>query len=283
MSIVEIVKESINYTLSDPKKLLMVGILLVLTDFFEVASSLGVNGIPLGIFGIITIIFTLLFVGYEYRIIESTIAGFIDLPEINNWPEMFINGIKILIVGIIYYIPLFATLLLVLLAFIGGGDYPLYSSYAPVLLLIIVLLGIIINPILLVSLVNMVYHEKFSAAFKFREIFMRLSHIGLINLVIWYFLSFLLIAALSIIQTIITVFFNFIGLEIVGILLISLTVNTFFSIYIFRSLTLIYLNGIPGYLICGTCGGYYELQHGESPEDFEDCQCGGKLEYKKIA
>lgn len=32
------------------------------------------------------------------------------------------------------------------------------------------------------------------------------------------------------------------------------------------------------YLICYKCGGHYELQPGESPEDFEDnCECGGVL------
>ena len=34
-----------------------------------------------------------------------------------------------------------------------------------------------------------------------------------------------------------------------------------------------------GYLVCEKCGGYYKLQKGESPEDFENCQCGGKLSY----
>jgi hypothetical protein len=35
-----------------------------------------------------------------------------------------------------------------------------------------------------------------------------------------------------------------------------------------------------GYLICDKCKGYYELQHGESPENFSDiCKCGGKLKY----
>jgi hypothetical protein len=37
-----------------------------------------------------------------------------------------------------------------------------------------------------------------------------------------------------------------------------------------------------GYLICDKCGGYYELQTGESPDDFDDeCECGGKLEHAK--
>ncbi|NYB51021.1 MAG: protease htpX [Methanobacteriaceae archaeon] len=39
-------------------------------------------------------------------------------------------------------------------------------------------------------------------------------------------------------------------------------------------------NKNPGYLVCDNCGGYYELQPGESPEDFADeCDCGGKLEH----
>ncbi|OPX58031.1 MAG: hypothetical protein A4E25_01900 [Methanobacterium sp. PtaB.Bin024] len=34
-----------------------------------------------------------------------------------------------------------------------------------------------------------------------------------------------------------------------------------------------------GYLKCEKCGGYYELQEGESPDDFDVCNCGGKLVY----
>jgi hypothetical protein len=36
-----------------------------------------------------------------------------------------------------------------------------------------------------------------------------------------------------------------------------------------------------GYLICEKCSGYYKLQKGESLEDFEMCECGGKLKFKK--
>ena len=35
-----------------------------------------------------------------------------------------------------------------------------------------------------------------------------------------------------------------------------------------------------GYLVCEKCGGYYKLQPDESPDDFEQCQCGGKLEFR---
>jgi hypothetical protein len=33
------------------------------------------------------------------------------------------------------------------------------------------------------------------------------------------------------------------------------------------------------FVICEECSGYYELQEGESPDDFEACQCGGNLKY----
>lgn len=37
-----------------------------------------------------------------------------------------------------------------------------------------------------------------------------------------------------------------------------------------------------GYLICVKCGGYYELQPGEKPEDFSnECKCGGELIYSE--
>jgi hypothetical protein len=37
-----------------------------------------------------------------------------------------------------------------------------------------------------------------------------------------------------------------------------------------------------GHLICEKCGGYYRLKAGESPDDFECCQCGGELKYYDI-
>ena len=36
-----------------------------------------------------------------------------------------------------------------------------------------------------------------------------------------------------------------------------------------------------GYLVCKDCGYYYELQPGETANDFDKCQCGGKLIYRK--
>lgn len=34
-----------------------------------------------------------------------------------------------------------------------------------------------------------------------------------------------------------------------------------------------------GYLVCYSCGGYYRLKPGESPDQYKRCCCGGKLKY----
>lgn len=37
-----------------------------------------------------------------------------------------------------------------------------------------------------------------------------------------------------------------------------------------------------GFLFCDKCGGYYELQEGESSDDFDlECECGGKIHFTK--
>lgn len=38
----------------------------------------------------------------------------------------------------------------------------------------------------------------------------------------------------------------------------------------------------PGYLVCESCGGFYELQTHEKYTDFDKCHCGSKLKYKKV-
>lgn len=35
------------------------------------------------------------------------------------------------------------------------------------------------------------------------------------------------------------------------------------------------------YLICQSCGGYYELEEDESPQDYDYCRCGGELIYSE--
>jgi hypothetical protein len=93
------------------KKILIYGILTMI-------SSLGIAtlviGMVLGIKNVVKII--LLFLigyiicgflinGYKFRIIKTSLNGVAELPEFKSWIEMFIDGIKVSIVVIVYLLP----------------------------------------------------------------------------------------------------------------------------------------------------------------------------------
>ena len=59
--------------------------------------------------------------------------------------------------------------------------------------------------------------------------------------------------------------------------------------YGFRGMSLIYAkkkyrnehkkSSESGFIFCEKCNGYYELQPGEYKENFDNCDCGGKLKF----
>jgi hypothetical protein len=100
---------------------------------------------------------------------------------------------------------------------------------------------------------------------------------------------------LAIISWIVTdyVFNGFIGGSADTLVLVLLTLAIYYGIcgviggiigiFIKRRITSTKSSdGSKGYLVCAECGGYYELQPGESPEDYEECECGGKLNYSTL-
>ena len=75
---------------------------------------------------------------------------------------------------------------------------------------------------------------------------------------------------------------------IIGYLLIQLMgqskiIRNFFSKLRYKNYRSFKENelGNSGYIVCEKCRGYYKLEKGESPDDFDRCQCGGSLKYYK--
>lgn len=123
---------------------------------------------------------------------------------------------------------------------------------------------------------------EIGAAFRFREIRNKITNIGWINFIKWYLITIVLTIALGIALIIAVVYIsvfiqNIINFNISKFLLAMIIAPLF--MYVCRSAVLFYMSGGMGFLVCEECGGYYELKQGESPEDFDTCQCGGKLKY----
>jgi hypothetical protein len=285
MKIGEIVKDSLKYPLSDWKKFLILGIFVVFNSLNFILQSLGVDKLLISMLSIVGLLFGVLVFGYEIRILKLSLAGVSKLPPFNHWIELITNGISVIVVGIAYAIPLIFIIIfggLSLGLTIGSIGTNIATIFLVILIAIIFLYLIIIYPIFLMSLANMAFYDSdIGAAFKFREIFNKISNIGWGNLIVWYITTGIICLIIVFLGAVIEVFFTLIGLKVIGVILLPLIVFPYMSIYIFRSVALFYLSEDLGYLECEKCGGYYELQPGESSKDFEKCQCGGDLKYNK--
>ncbi len=285
MNIGEIIGDAVRYPLSDPKKLFIFGIIFVFATLYPNFMTKGTPNLPLILilFALALIAFVFIF-GYELRILRATLAGFTEIPEFDDPIDMFIDGLKVVVVGIVYTILLAIIfgILFLLVALVAG-----LTNLVFIFIILVVIIALFSYPLILMSLTNMVYNNsEIEAALKFGEIFNKISNIGWGNFLVWYLVTGIIYLILAVIGVLIIGIFSLIQLKIIGGILYPLIIGSYMSFFIYRSAALFYMSGDYetrnlGYLECDTCKGYYELQNGESPEDFSECECGGKLVHRK--
>lgn len=148
----------------------------------------------LTLFGVIILPLYLPLAGYAVRIMQQTIEGESpSLPEWDDWGELFLDGLRFTIVGIVYNLPalLFLCCAYVLWAF----SFPLMSQTGPepppemmfaTMIPFFVLMGvgtILSLPLVFLSLVaasRLVAEDSLSSAFQFGEVW-RLARVGFGN------------------------------------------------------------------------------------------------------
>ena len=179
---------------------------------------------------ICSIIFPLIY-GYAMRIYK----GATPAPELENWGGLFIDGIKLLIVGIVYFIPVFIVAFLVVggsaLSGIAGGDVAALGAMG-IGMLVLVVLTIIIALIVPIAYIRFARMESFGEAFNFGAIFEHIGKIGWID----YIIAILIMGiVLGIIQFILML------IPILGQLLLFILMPAFI-IFAARYMTLVYDN-----------------------------------------
>ena len=197
---------------------------------------------------IISCIIFPLFMGYMMRIYRGTNPA----PELNEWGSMFIDGIKLWVVEIIYALPVifldFVLLGTASVAFVSTlktsatGLYIDPNAMIGLLLgiffgsLIIVIVAVVIGLITATAFVRFARTGSFSEAFNFTEIF---SHIGKIG---WmtYIVALLMLVIMVGIVTVVSLVIPYIGFVVFLILL------PFLGVFTARYLSLLYdLGGTP--------------------------------------
>jgi hypothetical protein len=165
---------------------------------------------------IATIILFIPMTGYVMKIYR----GAKPAPEVDDWGTLFIDGIKLMIVGVIYFIPVIIISFIASAAMVGaalsGNPSAVMTGMAGagVLGFVILILEIIIGLILPMAAIRFARTNNFGEAFNFNAILAHIGKIGWINYIIAliivaivigipvaiiYFILFMLMLALSII------------------------------------------------------------------------------------
>ncbi len=227
MEIGEIISDALKYPSSDWTKVIILGIIFIAS---------------------IVIVPIFLAMGYLFRIIKATLAGSDELPDFDEIGDMFVDGLKILVVGIVYAIPLIiiAAILSAIFGFsqptamntgtlTGFGLFGFVTGY-----IIYLIVGIIIGLVEYMAIANMaLYDGELGAAFRFSEVLERISMVGWGKYIIWYVIMVLLgiVAALIAGLTFII---------LIGFILAPLIIFPYFSMFGARSLALLFASSEEG-------------------------------------
>lgn len=272
MEISQIIKDAVKYPFLDWKKLLILGVLIVMgsiTLFFKLGTT---NNVLL-VFSVGLVLLTGFLVnGYIYRIIKSSLDGVDKLPEFDEWKAMFTDGFKIFIIFIAYLtVPTIIISFLILLSIgldfssfeqsytslVGNGLNPLIFLSSGILqglenifvisfdvvsfpFPFVLSYVILIMPIFFVAIANMAYEGEFKDAFRLIEILEIIRDIGWIKLIKWYTLTVTIFLTLFIIDDVISYLLFLLNSPSVSIIL-NLILIPYIYIFYGRAIALFYI------------------------------------------
>ncbi|ADZ08585.1 hypothetical protein Metbo_0333 [Methanobacterium lacus] len=219
MDVGDIISDSIKYPSSSWGKVLILGIITIAS---------------------ILIVPFFLVLGYMFRIIKATLAGIDELPEFDEIGDMFVDGLKVFVVGFVYAIPVW--ILSAIVGLVTGGNSAaavtsLGTGYALAFILgniVFFIIAVIIGLIELMAIANMAYNDgDLGTAFRFSEILDIIATIG------WgkYIITYIVIVILAAIGVMIGVFTMFI---IIGIILLPLIILPYLIMFEARGIGLLF-------------------------------------------
>lgn len=247
LDIGDIVKNSLGYPLSNMKNFLILGVIILFAELYSIILSLGIKSSIFGLLLVLTFLLIIFRSGYDLRILNSSIGGYDVLPDFRNWIQLFKDGVKILIVMIIFMIPLVILLiagifiLSMVLISSGASNSELGRIMLIVIMAIVGIYIIIVYPLLLMALANMAKNENnISYALKLGEIRTKIADIGLGNYIGWYIVTGIIYVILLIIGMGLSVLFGLVHVKFIGIIINALTFGPFATIFLYRSTSLMY-------------------------------------------
>lgn len=231
MDIGYLTSDAMKYPSKDFKKVIILGLLMLIS--FLIIPAFMVTG-------------------YIFRVIKWSIAGVEDLPEFDEWGKMFIDGLKIFVVEVVYFLVPVLIMFLGIWASIGSfvslsasestlAPVAVYSAFSVMggLIILGVVVALIFGVFFIIGVANMAYYNgELGAAFRFREMIDIIKAIGWVDFIIWYVMMLLVAMAMGFIVT-------FIGLvPILGWFLIILVLYPYLYLLYARAVGLLFVSGL---------------------------------------
>lgn len=194
--ILDIYKDSLEYSAKDLKTLLILGVTYFLSFLF------------LPIF---------LIYGYSYRVTKISVEGMINgndpLPEFDNVIDMFVDGIKVVIVYLVYLLVPFIIFFLFafLSSSIGGYGESVLMGIGTIFTIVALLFAYVMSMFGVAHMAN--NGDSLSKAFAFNEIIEIIKSVGVVRSLAAYIgLTIIALALYAIVFFLILFVFGFFGI-----------------------------------------------------------------------
>lgn len=275
MYVLEIIKKSLKYPISNWNKLLTVGFIFFLMSFIPSLPLYLNNNHIIGSVGTFVVFFlSFILLGYFLSVVSCTVKGDDDFPKFNSFQNIY-DGLKTWVVSIVYFaIPAFLVLIIsslngvynefniifTALANSGTLTNPGFSingsitavmgnftkTLPPDLLgnvwtilaltgVIAIILFILFSLFYYVALARMAEHETLYSALNIKSVIDTLGDIGWSKYITWYVLVLIITSFIGLIHSLITTFIPYVGWYIGTFIL-----TPFALLFLFKSIGLIY-------------------------------------------
>ena len=171
----------------------------------------------------------ILFFGFSYRVILIGLTGSISytndpMPKFNYLGEIFIQGLKVFFVGVIYFLPVIAILAI---GFCSGiADVHFYNlsnfsinfdfSLSFFILLLLVFLSFLFTSVAIPHMVN--NNGSISYAFKIKDLIKLIKYTSIVNYIYFFIISIIFLIVLILISFILSQFL----ISLIGIIFIAI-------------------------------------------------------------
>lgn len=230
MDMGEIIGNAFKYPVSNWKQLLILGVIVLISQFsMEIVMGYGrVSGL-LYFLLIPALVASILILGYQLRTIRTSIMGENEPPEFNEWTKLFLDGLRLFITSLVYgIIPTIVLVVGFIMLLVGS------SGIGVIILLLGAILLIIVGIISVMAISNMAYYDEIGAAFRFGEIRERIESIGWLRYILMLILLGIFYIILAVVAALVTL------IPFAGLVLVSLIIYPFMYLFMYRAYGLIF-------------------------------------------